>query len=188
MSDGLNRFSQFPFGVIMRQAWAGCDNSSADCLAFKGFSVARTEFAPGVCVDVYNLHGEAGNTDGDLVLKAANTQDFVHFINGYSVGRAIIVGGDFNMRLRRSADAENLNFLTTATGVTNACAALGIVDEEAIDKFFFRSSESVSLSPTSCRFELETFVTSAGEPLSDHDALAVGFTWSGTPVDAGSCL
>lgn len=188
MSDGLNRFSQFPFGVILHQAWAGCDNSSADCLAFKGFSVARTELAPGVCVDVYNLHGEAGNTEGDLVLKAQNTRDLVSFINAYSVGRAIILGGDFNMRLRRSADAQNLDVLTTTTGVTNACAALGIVDEEAIDKFFFRSNASVTLSPTSCRFELETFVDGSGEPLSDHDALAVGFTWSGNPDETGSCL
>lgn len=128
--------------------------------------------APGICVDVYNLHGEAGNTEGDMALKADNTRDLVHFINEFSVGHAIILGGDFNMRLRRSEHAENLNVLTTRTGVTNACDALGIVDEEAIDTFFFRSSESVSVSPTSCRFELETFVTDTGEPLSDHDAVA----------------
>lgn len=188
MSDGLNRFSQFPFGMIFRQAWAGCDNSSADCLAFKGFSVARTALAPGICVDVYNLHGEAGNTEGDLPLKADNTRDLVGFINEFSVGHAIILGGDFNMRLRRTADAKNLNYLTAKTGVENACAALGIIDEDAIDKFFFRSSESVLLSPTSCRFELETFVTATGEPLSDHDALAVGFSWSGIPADAGTCF
>lgn len=188
MSDGLNRFSQFPFDMILRQAWASCDNSSGDCLAFKGFSVARTALASGVCVDVFNLHGEAGNTEGDQALKADNTRDLVNFINEFSVGRAIILGGDFNMRLRRSEDAQNLSFLESATGVTDACAALGIVDEEAIDKFFFRSSESVTVSPASCHFELETFVTATGEPLSDHDALAVGFTWSGTPVDAGSCL
>lgn len=188
MSDGLNRFSQFPFGVILRQAWAGCDNNSGDCLAFKGFSVARTALASGVCVDVYNLHGEAGNNEGDRVLKAENTRDLVDFVNEFSMGRAIILGGDFNMRLRRTEDADNLNFLTTQTGVTNACEALGIVDEEAIDKFFFRSNEFVSLSPTSCQFELEKFVTDEGEPLSDHDALAVGFSWSGTPLSSGSCF
>lgn len=188
VSDGLNRFSQFPFGEITRQAWAGCDNNSGDCLALKGFSVARTEISDGICVDIYNVHGEAGNDDGDRALKVDNTRDLAAFIGSYSQGRAVIVGGDFNLRLRRAADAENLNFLTTETGITNACAALGIVDEEAIDKFFFRSNATLTLTPTSCRFETDVFVTAQGEPLSDHDALAVRFLWEGQAVDDLECL
>lgn len=188
VSDGLNRFSQFPFGEVLRQHWAGCDNNSGDCLAFKGFSVARTELAPGVCVDVYNLHGEAGNGEGDRALKDINTRDLVAFMELYSVGRAVIVGGDFNMRLSRIHDAANLDFLTTRTGISDACIALGIVDEEAIDKFFYRSNDSVMLSPTSCQFETDIFVTPDGGPLSDHDPLAVGFAWSGFPVEGIDCL
>jgi hypothetical protein len=188
VSDGLNRFSQFPFGEVLRQQWVGCDNNSGDCLAFKGFSVARTELVPGVCVDVYNLHGEAGNGEGDQALKDINTRDLVAFMEVYSVGRAIILGGDFNMRLSRSHDAVNLNFLTTQTGIGDACIALGIVDEEAIDKFFYRSNGTVMLTPTSCRFETDIFVTSDGGPLSDHDPLAVGFAWSGFPVEGIDCL
>ncbi|MDE0949844.1 MAG: hypothetical protein OSA45_01135 [Halioglobus sp.] len=187
VSDGLNRFSQFPFGPIVRQKWFGCDNNSGDCLALKGFSMARTALAPGVCVDIYNLHGEAGNGEGDQALKVANTRDLVAFITVFSAGRAMIIGGDFNMRLSRSHDAENLNFLTAQTGSSNACAALGIIDEEAIDKFFFRSSTTVTLTPTYCRFETDIFVTSDGGPLSDHDPLAVGFAWSGAPVEDAEC-
>lgn len=188
VSDGLNRFSQFPFGVVVRQPWTGCDNNSGDCLALKGFSMARTEIAPGVCVDVYNVHGEAGNGDGDRALKDINTRDLVAFIQVFSADRAVILGGDFNMRLRRSHDAANLDFLKTEAGVSNACETLGITDEEAIDKFFFRSNGAVTLTPTSCRFETDVFVTSEGEPLSDHDAIAVGFAWSGNPVVGLSCL
>jgi hypothetical protein len=188
VSDGLNRFSQFPFGTIARQAWTGCGDNSGDCLAFKGFSMARTELAPGVCVDVYNLHGEAGNDKGDQALKVTNTRDLVSFMNIFSAGRALIVGGDFNMRLIRSHDAANLNFLTAQTGISNACTALGIVDEEAIDKFFFRSSDALTLTPTSCRFETDIFVTENGDPLSDHDPLAVGFAWSGSPLVGVDCL
>jgi myo-inositol-hexaphosphate 3-phosphohydrolase len=106
----------------------------------------------------------------------------------FSAGRAVILGGDFNMRLRRSHDADNLNFLTTETGVGDACIALGVVDEEAIDKFFFRSNATVTLTPTYCQFESGLFVTPDGEPLSDHEPLAVGFTWSGTPVTGIECL
>jgi hypothetical protein len=187
VSDGLNRFSQFPFAAVVRQQWIGCDDNSGDCRAFKGFSVARTELAPGVCVDIYNLHGEAGNDEGDQALKVTNTRDLVAFMGVFSAGRAVILGGDFNMRLRRDHDAANLNFLTTETGISNACAVLGIVDEEAIDKFFFRSNATVTLIPTSCRFESDIFVTNDGNPLSDHEPLAVGFTWSGAPMAGLDC-
>lgn len=188
VSDGLNRFSQFPFGEVVRQAWVGCDNNSGDCLALKGFSMARTQLAPGICVDVYNVHGEAGNDAGDQALKIDNTLAMVAFMKAFSEGRAVILGGDFNMRLLREHDAANLLVLTDETGVSNACAAVGIVDEEAIDKFFYRSNEALTITPTSCRFETDIFATSEGEALSDHDPLAVGFTWSGSPVAGDQCL
>ena len=188
VSDGLNRFSQFPFGELTRQAWVGCDNNSGDCLALKGFSMARTELAPGICVDVYNVHGEAGNGAGDQALKVDNTLALVAFIQAFSAGRAVILGGDFNMRLLREHDAANLLVLTGETGVSNACAAVGIVDEEAIDKFFYRSNEVLTIAPVSCRFETDIFVNNEGEALSDHDALAIGFSWSGSPVAGEQCL
>ena len=72
VSDGLNRMSRFPFGELTRVMWDNCfggadtsDGGAADCLSQKGFSVATTTIAPGVEVDVYNLHGEAGNTPLD---------------------------------------------------------------------------------------------------------------------------
>jgi hypothetical protein len=106
----------------------------------------------------------------------------------FSANRAIIIGGDFNMRLSRSHDAANINVLTEQTGVSNACAALGIVDEEAIDKFFFRSSEALTLTPTYCQFETDIFVTEDGAPLSDHDPLAVAFAWSAMSMQELECL
>jgi len=188
VSDGLNRFSRFPFGEVTRQRWAGCDDSAADCLSLKGFSVARTEFAPGVCVDVYNLHGEAGNNDNDLDLRDQNTRDLLDFMEDYSAGRAVIVGGDFNMRLRRERDAANLLLLEEEGGLTDACIALGIVDTEVIDKFFFRSNDRVTIAPSTCDFELEVFVDPQGEPLSDHDALAVRFEWSASSDPGLDCF
>jgi endonuclease/exonuclease/phosphatase family metal-dependent hydrolase len=188
VSDGLNRFSQFPFGGVTRQRWAGCDDSAADCLSLKGFSVARTELAPGVCVDVYNLHGEAGNTDHDLELKDENMRDLIDFMLAYSDGRAVIVGGDFNMRIRREQDAANLDKLESETGLQDACIAQGIVDIEEIDKFFFRSNDRVTFEPVSCRLEIEKFVAPDGGPLSDHDPLAVRFEWVARPDPAFDCL
>lgn len=42
----------------------------------------------------------------------------------------------------------------------------------------FRSGDLVTLTPLSWRFETDVFVRSDGEPLSDHDALAVRFGWA----------
>jgi len=142
---------------------------------------------PGVCVDVYNLHGEAGNNEGDQKLKDINTRDLIAFMEVFSHSRAVILGGDFNMRLRRSHDAANLDLLSMETGVSDACIALGIIDEEAIDKFFFRSNAAVTLTPTSCRFDSDIFITPDGSPLSDHEPLAAGFAWSGFPVPGIEC-
>jgi len=188
VSDGLNRFSQFPFGAIERRRWEGCDDSAADCLSLKGFSVARTELAPGVCVDVYNLHGEAGDTENDRDLKDRNTRDLVDFMLEYSDGRAVIVGGDFNMRLRRERDAVNLELLEDEAALTDACIAVGVIDESEIDKFFFRSSDRVTIAPLSCRFETDVFVDPQGQPLSDHDPLAVEFEWTAIADGETDCL
>lgn len=191
VSDGLNRFSVFPFGAVYRQRWAGCDNSAADCLSLKGFSMARTELSPGVCVDVYNLHGEAGSTANDFDLKDDNMEALLAAIDTYSRGRAVIVGGDFNMRLVRERDAVNLGRLVDEAGLTDACIAVGVVDEQEIDKFFFRSSDVLAITPESCVFETGKFVTPGGAPLSDHEPLAVEFSWLGIPfagVDRGECF
>ena len=183
VSDGLNRFSRFAFGEIRRQRWENCDNSAADCLSLKGFSVARTELAPGVCVDVYNLHGEAGSTANDLVLKDENTSALIEFIEDFSAGRAVILGGDFNMRLARERDAANLERMVAELGVTDACIAVGFTDVNEIDKFFFRSNDTLTVAPTSCVFETAKFVTPGGAPLSDHEPLAVDFAWFSTAAD-----
>jgi endonuclease/exonuclease/phosphatase family metal-dependent hydrolase len=188
VSDGLNRFSQFPFGELERRRWQGCDDSAADCLSLKGFSVARTELAPGACVDVYNLHGEAGDTENDRDLKDQNTRDLIDFMLDYSDGRAVIVGGDFNMRLRRERDAANLKLLEDEAGLSDACVAVGVVDDAEIDKFFFRSNDRVTIAPRTCRFENERFVDPQGEPLSDHEPLAVEFDWTASAGDATDCL
>lgn len=185
VSDGLNRFSRFPFGEVQRRRWEECDNSAADCLSLKGFSVARTEVADGVCIDVYNLHGEAGNTENDLRLRDENTTAMIAFIENFSAGRAVIVGGDFNMRLIRARDAANLTRFTTEVGLADACIALGVIDETEIDKFFFRSGETVSVDPLSCRFDTDIFIDEEGGPLSDHEPLAVRFAWQASARSSG---
>lgn len=178
LADGLNMFSRFPFEPTIRQAWLGCDISAADCLAFKGFSVARTTFSPGVTIDVYDLHMEAGGTPHDEELREAGVTQMVEFMADYSAGQAIIVGGDFNLHTDEEPDATTFQRLLAEAGLMDVCAALDCPQPGRIDKFLFRSSDRVTIAPTSWRFATDVFVSPDGDALSDHDPLEVRFTWS----------
>jgi len=178
LADGLNRMARVPFLEPTRIMWSGCHASAADCLATKGFSIARTTLAPGVEVDVYNLHMEAGGDPQDHVLRDAGVTQLVAEMNGYSAGRAIIIGGDFNLNTNNEPQRTQYLRLLAEAGLQDACAALSCPSPGRIDKFAFRSGGGVTLSALSWRFETDVFADPQGEPLSDHDALAVRFAWS----------
>jgi hypothetical protein len=186
VSDGLNRMSRFPFGELTRVMWDGCfggidtsDGGAGDCLSQKGFSVATTTLAPGVEVDVYNLHGEAGGTAEDERLSRLDYEQLAAFMVTHSAGKAVIVGGDFNLRPNRQPDGEVLATFREETGLTDVCEVVDCGDDaNEIDRFMFRSGGGVTIEALAHSFERDRFRRDDGEPLSDHDALAVTFAWS----------
>lgn len=187
VSDGLNRMSRFPFGELVREMWPNCfggintgDGGAGDCLSQKGFSVARTEFAPGVEIDVYNLHAEAGSTPLDLQYSAEDFETLADFIGTYSEGRPIIVGGDYNLHTDEAIDGAVFDQFLADTGASDVCEVVDCgADADRIDKFVFRSSSGITIEPLSHRFERDKFVRPGdGAPLSDHSALAVDFAWT----------
>jgi hypothetical protein len=191
LADGLNRLARMPFGDVSRVAWNDCEgviDGASDCLAFKGFSVATHELADGVDVDVYNLHGEAGGGPADQALQVADYAQLATFINEHSPGKAIILGGDTNLHTdgdhedgAAGADGEIWNTFLAATEITDVCGALECGDEIGrIDKFAFRSSDDLRIEPLDREFAAEKFTRDDGEPMSDHEPLAVTFRWSAT--------
>ena len=187
VSDGLNRMSRFPFGDVTREMWPNCfggadtsDGGAGDCLSQKGFSVARTQLAPGVEVDVYNLHAEAGSTALDDQFSAEDFVVLADFISANSAGRAVIVGGDFNLHTDRPFDRMVFDTFLAATGLIDVCVVVDCgADADEIDKFVFRDGGGVDIEALDHQFEREKFQRDDGEPLSDHDALAVDFAWTG---------
>ena len=177
LSDGLNRFSRYPFTPVVRETWNGCHDTAADCLAMKGFSFARTTIAPGVEIDVYNLHMEAGGDAEDDVLRDEGMTQLITAILANSVGRAVIVGGDFNLHTNGEPDSSTYQRLIDEAGMIDVCATLGCPEPGRIDKFAFRSGDTVSLRPISWKFDTDVFVRDDGEPLSDHEPLAVTYVW-----------
>lgn len=180
---------------VLDDAGLGVVNDSlrggaTDCAAHKGFSVATTELAPGVEVDVYNLHGEAGSAEPDRLASRAGYIQLAEYINRHSAGRAIILGGDTNLHTDVPSDRPDWEWDTqvwsdflAATGLVDVCGALDCgADAGRIDKFAFRSSVELTFTPTVHRFEVDRFRhEQTGEPLSDHDALAVRFDWDFAP-------
>jgi len=181
VSDGLNQFAQFPFDPdLVREMWTNCHASAADCLALKGFSMSRVSLARGVTVDVYNLHGEAGGDPEDDQLRDDGVTQLADFILAHSAGRALIVGGDFNLHTDEEPDQTSFARLLALTGTTDACAAVAC-PQVRIDKFLFRSSDTLAIGALSWTNDEVLFEDGAGEPLSDHDPVAVRFAWSVGP-------
>lgn len=174
--DGLNRFSIFPFVDFERHAWLVCNgifDQKNDCLTEKGFSVGLHTLAPGVEVDIYNSHFDAGGSDGDHAAREAQTQQLLDMIAARSAGRAVIVAGDTNMR---ESSEYILQMLLTGAALEDACRALSCGDDYRLDRVMFRSSATVALAPTSWQLD-PNFVDGNGDPLSDHEPVGVTMHW-----------
>ncbi len=178
LGDGLNRFSRYPFEDHARFPWDECNGTmdcASDCLASKGFSVARTLLPGGLEVDVYNLHAEAGGCDEDIRIRASNVEQLLDEIALRSTSVALIVAGDTNLHRDDPEDNPPLDNLLDTAGLTDACVELACgVDH--IDRVMYRSSDQVTLTPQQW-WVPEEFVTADGSDLSDHKPVAVRFHW-----------
>ena len=77
-------------------------------------------------------------------------------------------------------ELDGHHYALSVDAVEDVCDALSCDQPGRIDKFAFRSSDDVELAPLTWNFETDVFVDDEGEPLSDHDALAVRFAWTRT--------
>jgi hypothetical protein len=182
MNDGLNLFSVFPFDPLERETWVAChgiQSSGSDCLAAKGFFRATLRPAPGVEIDVYDLHADAGGGANDVAARDAQMRQLEDAIARRSAGRAVIVAGDYNLREGRADDLPILSRFYAAAGADDACRALAC-GEDRIDRVALRSGARVALRPLSWRVARE-FVDASGADLSDHEAIHVVIEWETRP-------
>lgn len=144
-------------------------------MAEKGFAVSRHELAPGVEVDVYNLHADAGSDSGDIDARALQYRQLAHFVRAFSSGRALVVAGDTNLKGRRRPrdEAFFLDFLAD-TGLS--CAARTLGAPEDIDRVLFRNTPRRKWVPLRWR-EADECVDGNGKDLSDRKANDVDFEW-----------
>ncbi|MFI9158689.1 jacalin-like lectin [Kitasatospora aureofaciens] len=202
IGSGLNTLSDLSYDTddFQRVKWNDCQLDSGDCLTPKGFTFMRTRLAEGVYVDFYNLHANAGTEPGDEAARAANLAQLTGFIRTHSAGNAVVVMGDTNTRYTRADDT--IAAFAADNGLTDAWVQLErggvaptrgadplLCDQNAptdtceiVDKVLYRSSALVSLTATSYANKHADFLDGSGRMLSDHDPVAVGFTWTRNPA------
>lgn len=210
LGDGLNRLSNSPFTAFERVRWEECFGvftNGSDCLAPKGFSVARHTLAPGVRIDVYNLHADADDEPEDLATRRAEMRQLYRFIDFFSAGMPVLVLGDTNSRFTREGDI--LPELLASVGLDDVWIELsrdGLLppvgealkdcfpgdrsgpDCEVVDKVAYRSGGGLALTPLRYVVDDAVFVDASGEPLSDHYPVSVEFAWSAVPEPAAGAL
>lgn len=207
VGDGLDRFSRSPFSEHTRVTWEECfglATNASDCLAPKGFAVARHDFGPGLGVDVYNLHAEAGSDEPDLAARQANMRQLIAFAQVFSADRAVIIAGDTNSRYTREGDI--LPELLAELALHEVWIELsrgGVLPEigpslrdcppddfegpdcELVDRVFYRSSDALTLRAVDYQVENELFQDGEGVPLSDHEAVSARFQIHPAPEPIG---
>ena len=197
--DGLNTVADHQFAEFSRTKWSSCYPDNGDCFTPKGFSVMRLTLAPGVYVDYYNLHLNAGTSSNDETARQNEWQQLTAFMKTYSADEAVIVSGDTNSRYTRTDD--QLAGFVAANGLTDSWVRLDLggvapaagapplmCDETAItntcevtNKTLYRSSRQLTLTATAYNNEHAKFLDSAGAMLSDMDPILTDFTWSQNP-------
>lgn len=173
--SGLSLFSQFPIKNYTLRRWLDCNGTidqANDCLAPKGVAVAEIEAIPGVWIDVYNCHMDAGDSAGDIDARNQQIKELASFIKIRSPSRAVIVGCDTNMK---QVDEMQLEQLLFSTGLKDSCQELDCPEPYMIDRILYRSGSAVQLEPMSWYIP-GNFVNNKEKDLSDHKPVVVEFS------------
>ena len=194
LSDGLNSMSAYSIESLNRQAW-----DTRPALADPGgFTYIRQHIPGGSSIDVYNVDASGG------ALTNAELAQLSTFIQANSVGRAVIVTGDFGQLY--SDPGQTLTQFAAGNGLTDAwvqveyggttptdAATCAYADScEQPDKIFYRDaallnpgdpeSSPVRLRALGYTNEGLLFVNDAGQDLSAHRPQSVTFGYSVDPI------
>ena len=191
--QGLNVYSVHPLYNIDRVQWKcefGTVSGSMDALSNKGFIYALMELAPGVYVNVINVHMDAGYEPLSVKARANNFRQLADDINAnLNDGRALIVQGDFNFKFKRELADDIVSNLIAPTGLKDVWAEVynnGIYDTsdpaynrdaagDDLDRILYRSGDYMTLTPVSKT--APDFTGENGARYTDHDPMLTEFSY-----------
>jgi len=148
--DGLNVFSRYPIYNIVRVAWedsCGVLDNYSDALTPKGFMRVTVD-VNGNCVDIYNIHLDAGSSEDDHRAKQNQLNQLYAFIEENSKDRPVAIAGDFNLEIHEDG-SEGYVQTFIETGYKDAWAELASLvegnkyDAAAIKKIYEPSDGSL---------------------------------------------
>jgi len=118
------------------------------------------------------VHLDAGPSEEDRQAREAQVDQLIEAITQRSAGRALLLAGDTNIRVR----GELLARFERATGLVDVCTTLRCPEPRRIDRVFYRPSPALAFTPRKWSID-RRFVDARGQALSDHLAVAVDFDW-----------
>ena len=182
--SGLTWLSHRP--VLLRaeehfRAYSGIIDGANDGMASKGIQLVRVALAPGVELDVWNTHMDAGGGESDQRARADQLEQILSAMRARSEGRAVVFVGDTNLSERRPADQAALRRFLDATGLRCACLATRESCCARIDRILWRSGIGVELRAVEWGVA-SGFVDAEGRPLSDHEPIRAVLRWRRGPV------
>jgi endonuclease/exonuclease/phosphatase family metal-dependent hydrolase len=176
--DGITTFvdGRFALGESHREPFSECHGwfgANGDCWARKGFLRVRMELPHGGEIDVYNTHLESGPSDVSAVVRSIQLDQIAEAIERDSMGRAVIVGGDFNLARIRLGDRSVKDHYLKRLSLHDSGAGPELPFWRERDFVLFRDGDWTKLTVLASG-EAQEFVN-RGRALSDHPALFVRF-------------
>ena len=173
--SGLATFARGALRGVSRGSLGACAGwlgGANDCFADKGYLRVRLRLAPGIDVDFWNLHLDAGDSDADRAARERQLATLAERVRALSGDGPLVVAGDFNSESAEPADSVPLARFAADVGLRDTGASsdpAGAFPHKHIDYIFVRDGRGI-------RFELirageASEFASGGKPLSDHPAL-----------------
>jgi len=149
--------------------WLGGLN---DCLASKGFQLARMQTPSGKYVFILNTHLDAGRSTSDRKVRAEQLNHILVKLKQVISDEALIVAGDLNLRWNDSEDRVLLENFISDLSLTDSLREIQSAGGWPIlDYILYRNGQTTSLQVLEVG-EDPDFQYENG-PLSDHPALFI---------------
>ena len=163
VGSGVYTFSRYSVTRIYYERWN--PSSGADSFSHKGLVEITTEIAPGLSLDVYNLHGQAGGENSEEI-RSINYDQLNNSIKMLSrgTGHPIVMLGDYNCEFGEPA----CDHLLKITGVKSV-----IPKQEGVDHIFYDENNSnwkITVLDYKKAFPYDGDGMVNGKYVSDHEA------------------
>ena len=133
-----------PYAIC--NGWIGAAN---DCFGNKGFLQTRLALADAAELDVWNTHLDAGGSDEDRAARKQQLEKLATAMESRSRGRAVLVGGDFNLEWSNAADHAILEAFAKRLGLAIAARTPPDGWKTHLDYLLVRDGDAVCVEPAS---------------------------------------